>query len=103
MRRVSALVEVDGQVRQMELLPNNPTWSAQPIAEFYRCRWSIEALLLRAASRRSSLRDSLGRWSSRSARLKELEQTLQLADFLGHNANARLHPLPHMSVLEGTE
>jgi hypothetical protein len=64
MRRVVALVEIDGQLREMVFLTNNVDWSAQSIAELYRCRWSIEVFF------------------------KELKQTLQLADFLGHNANA---------------
>ena len=64
LRRVVALVEVDGKVRPMEFLTNNLSWSAQTIANLYRCRWSIEVFF------------------------KELKQTLQLADFLGHNANA---------------
>lgn len=64
LRRVVALVEVDGQIREMVFLTNNLAWSAQTIADLYRCRWSIEVFF------------------------KELKQTLQLADFLGHNANA---------------
>lgn len=64
LRRVTALVEVDGKVRPMQFLTNNMTWSAQTIADLYRCRWSIEVFF------------------------KELKQTLQLADFLGHNASA---------------
>lgn len=64
LRRVVALVEVDGECREMVFLTNNLTWSAQTIADLYRCRWSIEIFF------------------------KELKQTLQLADFLGHNANA---------------
>jgi hypothetical protein len=64
LRRVVALVEVDGEVREMVFLTNNLAWSAQTIADLYRCRWSIEVFF------------------------KELKQTLQLADFLGHNANA---------------
>src|SRR5512139_422117 len=64
LRRVVALVEVDGQVREMVFLTNNLVWSAQTIVDLYRCRWSIEVFF------------------------KELKQTLQLADFLGHNANA---------------
>ena len=64
LRRVTALVEVDGQWREMVFLTNNLEWSAQTIADLYRCRWSIEVFF------------------------KELKQTLQLADFLGHNANA---------------
>jgi len=64
LRRVVALVEVDGELREMVFLTNNLTWSAQTIADLYRCRWSIEVFF------------------------KELKQTLQLADFLGHNASA---------------
>ena len=64
LRCVTALVEVDGQWREMVFLTNNLTWSAQTIADLYRCRWSIEVFF------------------------KELKQTLQLADFLGHSANA---------------
>ena len=64
LRRVVALVEVDGELREMVFLTNNLTWSAQTICDLYRCRWSIEVFF------------------------KELKQTLQLADFLGHNANA---------------
>lgn len=64
MRRVVAWVEVDREMREMVFLTNNLEWSAQTIADLYRCRWSIEVFF------------------------KELKQTLQLADFLGHNANA---------------
>ena len=64
LRRVVALVEVDGEVREMIFLTNNLAWSAPTIADLYRCRWSIEVFF------------------------KELKQTLQLADFLGHNARA---------------
>jgi IS4 transposase len=48
----------------MVFLTNNVTWSAQTIADLYRCRWSIEVFF------------------------KELKQTLQLADFLGHSERA---------------
>ena len=64
LRRVVALVEVDGELREMVFLTNNFAWSAQTVCDLYRCRWSIEVFF------------------------KELKQTLQLADFLGHNANA---------------
>jgi Transposase DDE domain/Domain of unknown function (DUF4372) len=64
LRRVVAQVEVDGEIREMVFLTNHLTWSARTIADLYRCRWSIEVFF------------------------KELKQTLQLADFLGHNANA---------------
>ncbi len=59
----TTIVEVDGELREMVFLTNNFIWSAQTIADLYRCRWSIEPFF------------------------KELKQTLQLADFLGHNGN----------------
>jgi len=64
LRRVVALVEVDGKLREMEFLSSNLEWSAQTIVDLYRCRWDIETFF------------------------KEIKQTLQLSDFLGHNANA---------------
>ena len=64
LRRVVALVEVDGEERKMVFLTNNLTWSPRSVADLYRCRWQIEVFF------------------------KQIKQTLQLADFLGHNANA---------------
>ncbi len=64
MRRVVALVEVDGEEREMTFLTNNLEWSPRSVASLYRCRWQIEVFF------------------------KQIKQTLQLADFLGHNANA---------------
>jgi hypothetical protein len=64
MRRVVALVEVEGVEREMVFLTNNVNWSARSVADLYRCRWQIEVFF------------------------KQIKQTLQLADFLGHNANA---------------
>jgi hypothetical protein len=64
LRRVLARVEVDGELREMTFLTNPLTWSAQTIADLYRCRWSIEVFF------------------------KELKQTLQLADFLGDSERA---------------
>lgn len=64
MRRVVALVEVDGEEREMTFLTNNLEWSPRTVADLYRCRWQIEVFF------------------------KQIKQTLQLADFLGHNANA---------------
>jgi hypothetical protein len=63
-RRVVAVVEVDGEERQMTFLTNNVEWSARTICDLYRCRWQIEVFF------------------------KQLKQTLQLADFLGNSANA---------------
>lgn len=64
MRRLVALVEVDGQEREMTFLTNHLEWSPRSVADLYRCRWQIEVFF------------------------KQIKQTLQLADFLGHNANA---------------
>ena len=64
MRRVVALVEVDGQEREMTFLTNNLEWSPSSVAALYKCRWQIEVFF------------------------KQIKQTLQLADFMGHNANA---------------
>ena len=64
LRRVVALVEVDGVEREMEFLTNNFTWAPSSVAELYRCRWQIEVFF------------------------KQIKQTLQLADFLGNSANA---------------
>jgi hypothetical protein len=64
MRRVVALVEMDGEEREMTFLSNHLQWSPRSVADLYRCRWQIEVFF------------------------KQIKQTLQLADFLGHNANA---------------
>jgi hypothetical protein len=64
LRRVVALVEVDGKDVVMEFLTNNLEWSATSIVELYRSRWQIEVFF------------------------KQIKQTLQLADFLGTSANA---------------
>jgi len=64
LRRVVALVEVDGKEVEMTFLTNNLDWSASSVTDLYRCRWSIEVFF------------------------KQLKQTLQLSDFLGHSANA---------------
>lgn len=64
LRRVTALIEVDGIEREMVFLTNNLTWSPRTVADLYRCRWSIETFF------------------------KQLKQTVQLVDFLGNNANA---------------
>jgi len=64
MRRIVAIVQVDGKEREMTFLTNNLEWSPRSVADLYRCRWEIEVFF------------------------KQIKQTLQLADFLGHNANA---------------
>jgi hypothetical protein len=64
MRRITALVEIDGREQELTFLTNNLEWSPRSVADLYRNRWSIEAFF------------------------KQIKQTLQLADFLGHSANA---------------
>jgi hypothetical protein len=64
LRRVEALVEIDGQERVMVFLTNNLAWAAGSVAGLYRCRWQIESFF------------------------KQIKQTLQMADFLGNSANA---------------
>lgn len=66
MRRVRAIVEVDGKERVMDFLTNNLEWAPSSIADLYKSRWQIEVFF------------------------KEIKQTLQLCDFLGHNKNAVL-------------
>ena len=63
-RRVRAIVEVNGEKREMTFLTNNTKWAASTACELYRARWEIEVFF------------------------KELKQTLQLADFIGTNENA---------------
>src|SRR6202167_1087883 len=64
LRRVVALVEVDGKEKEMTFLTNHLEWSPRSVADLYRCRWEIEVFF------------------------KQIKQTLQLADFLGNSANA---------------
>lgn len=63
-RRVRAIVEVDGRQIEMEFLSNNLDWAASSLVALYKSRWRIEVFF------------------------KEIKQTLQLCDFLGHNRNA---------------
>jgi hypothetical protein len=64
LRRVVALIEVDGVEKEMAFLTNQFDWAASSVADLYRCRWQVEVFF------------------------KQIKQTLQLADFLGHNENA---------------
>lgn len=74
MRRVVGLVEIDGEERELTFLTNNLEWSPRSVADLYRCRWQIDVFF------------------------KQIKQTLQLADFLGHNANA-MHRQVWMALL----
>jgi len=64
MRRVRAIIDVDGVEREMEFLTNNMDWSPRSVADLCRARWAIEVFF------------------------KQIKQTLKLADFLGHSAIA---------------
>ena len=64
LRRITAVVEVDGKDMEMTFITNNFEWSPRTVAELYRARWAIELFF------------------------KELKQTLQLADFVGYNEKA---------------
>ena len=63
-RRVEAWVNVDGKDILMVFITNNFKWAAQSVADLYASRWAIEAFF------------------------KQLKQTLQLNDFLGHSKEA---------------
>jgi len=65
-RLVRALVTLDGKEEKVEItfITNNSEWAASSVCDLYRARWGIETLF------------------------KQIKQTLQLADFLGNNANA---------------
>ncbi len=64
LRLVEAVIEVDGKDVAMTFVTNNLEWSAWTVAELYRARWEIEVFF------------------------KEIKQTVQLVDFVGHNKNA---------------
>jgi hypothetical protein len=64
MRRIVAIVEVDGEQREMTFFTNNFEWAASSICDLYKARWNIEVFF------------------------KQIKQTLHLGDFLGHSRNA---------------
>lgn len=64
LRLVVATIQVDGREMEMTFISNNMEWSAGSICDLYKGRWGVEVFF------------------------KQLKQTLQLADFLGHNENA---------------
>lgn len=63
-RRIEAWVEIDGEWRRMVFLTNNLEWSPRTVCDLYRRRWDIEVFF------------------------KQVKQSLKLANFLGHSANA---------------
>ena len=60
LRRIEAMVEVDGKWRVMVFITNNTQWSPRSVCDLYRRRWDIEVV----------------------------KQSLKLGSFLGHSANA---------------
>lgn len=64
LRRVTAIVEVDGRDMELTFITNNFAWSPRTVAGLYKVRWAIETFF------------------------KELKQTLQLKDFVGYNEKA---------------
>jgi hypothetical protein len=66
LRMVTADVEIDGKVKTMSFISNNMTWAPSSICDLYKCRWGVEVFF------------------------KQIKQTLQLSDFLGHSRNAIL-------------
>ena len=66
LRLVTANVEINGIEKTMTFVTNNKTWASSSICDLYKCRWGVEVFF------------------------KQIKQTLQLADFLGHSQNAIL-------------
>jgi hypothetical protein len=64
MRRVIAIVNIDGVDTQMAFFTNNFDWAASSVCDLYKARWNIERFF------------------------RQIKQTLHLGDFLGHNRNA---------------
>ena len=64
LRLVTAVIKVEGEEVGMTFVTNNFAWSAWTVAELYRARWEIEVFF------------------------KEIKQTVQLVDFVGHNQKA---------------
>lgn len=64
MRRIVARVEVDGKMVEMVFITNNMTWAPSSVCDLYKSRWAIEAFF------------------------KQIKQTLQICDFLGHSKQA---------------
>ncbi len=64
LRRVEAMVEVDGKDKVMVFITNNVAWSARSVCDLYRARWEIEVFF------------------------KQVKQTLKLSGFVGYSANA---------------
>jgi hypothetical protein len=64
MRQIVAIVEIDGEEREMTFFTNNFEWAASSICDLYKARWSIETFF------------------------RQIKQTLHLGAFLGHSRKA---------------
>ena len=64
MRRVVARVEVNSKFVEMIFITNNMDWAASSVCDLYQSRWAIEVFF------------------------KQIKQTLQICDFLGHSKHA---------------
>lgn len=64
LRLVEARVEIDGKEEIMTFITNNRKWAPSTVCDLYKSRWGVEVFF------------------------KQIKQTLQLADFLGHSENA---------------
>ena len=64
MRLIVAVVETDGNETVMTFLANNPEWAPSSICDLYKAHWGIGVFI------------------------KQIKQTLLLADFPGHNEGA---------------
>ena len=65
-RIVTADVEINGKEKRISFITNNLSWAPGSICDLYKCRWGVEVFF------------------------KQIKQTLQLADFVGHSQNAIL-------------
>ena len=66
LRLVTAHVEINGVKKTMAFITNNTRWAPSSICDLYKCRWGVEVFF------------------------KQIKQTLQRSDFLGHSRNAIL-------------
>ena len=64
MRLIEAEVEIDGKLKRLTFITNNFEWAGSSVADIYKARWGVEVFF------------------------KQIKQTLQISDFLGHNENA---------------
>lgn len=64
LRRVEMVVTIDGKEVVMVFITNNTEWAASSVGALYQARWGIEVFF------------------------KQIKQTLQVCDFLGHNKHA---------------